>query len=83
MHYQVSPDEEAKLVCYTKGTIYDVIPDLRPESNTFKQWVAEILTCNNHKMMYLLEGCAHEFQTLEDNSEVFYQMSEFRVTEIC
>lgn len=77
MHYQIAPCEEAKLVRCTKGAIYDVIIDLRPQSMTFKQWVAIELTSDNHKMLYIPEGFAHGFQVLEDNTEVFYQMSEF------
>lgn len=81
MHYQSYPYEEAKLVRCTTGAIYDVIIDLRPESSTFKQWVAITLTENNHKMLYIPEGFAHGFQTLEEDTEVFYQMSEFYVSE--
>ena len=77
MHYQAKPHEEAKLVRCTMGAIYDVIIDLRPESPTFKQWVAVELTAENRKMLYIPEGMAHGFQTLLDNTEVFYQMSEF------
>lgn len=77
MHYQVAPYEEAKLVRCTMGVIYDVIVDLRPDSPTFKQWVAVELTEKNRKMIYILEGFGHGFQTLEDDTEVFYQMSEF------
>ncbi|OAD21867.1 dtdp-4-dehydrorhamnose 3,5-epimerase [Candidatus Thiomargarita nelsonii] len=77
MHYQVAPHEEAKLVRCTKGAIYDVIIDLRPESSTFKQWVAVELTAENYQMLYIPEGFAHGFQSLADNTEVFYQMSEF------
>jgi dTDP-4-dehydrorhamnose 3,5-epimerase len=77
MHYQAKPYEEAKLVRCTMGAIYDVIIDLRPESPTFKQWVAVELTAENRKMLYIPEGMAHGFQTLVDNTEVFYQMSEF------
>jgi len=77
MHYQAKPYEEAKLVRCTMGTIYDVIIDLRPDSPTFKQWVAVELTAENRKMLYIPEGMAHGFQTLVDNTEVFYQMSEF------
>jgi dTDP-4-dehydrorhamnose 3,5-epimerase len=76
MHYQVSPYKETKLVRCCKGAIYDVILDLRPESNTFKQWVAAELTAENHQMLYIPSGCAHGFQTLVDNTEVFYQMSD-------
>jgi dTDP-4-dehydrorhamnose 3,5-epimerase len=77
MHYQVAPHKEAKLVRCTMGAIYDVILDLRSESPTFKQWVAVELTAENRKMLYIPEGLAHGFQTLVDNTEVFYQMSEF------
>lgn len=77
MHYQVAPSAEAKLVRCTQGAIYDVIVDLRPNSPTFKQSVAETLTAGNYKMLYVPEGLAHGFLTLEDNSEIFYQMSEF------
>ena len=81
MHYQAKPHEEAKLVRCTMGAIYDVIIDLRPESPTFKQWVAVKLTAENRKMLYIPEGMAHGFQTLVDNTEVFYQMSEFYHSE--
>ena len=77
MHYQAKPYEEAKLVRCTRGAIYDVIIDLRPDSSTFKQWLAVELTDQNHLMLYIPEGMAHGFQTLENNTEVFYQMSEF------
>ena len=77
MHYQASPFEEAKLVRCTAGAVYDVILDLRADSTTFKRWFAAELTTANRKMLYVPEGFAHGFQTLEDNSEVFYQISEF------
>jgi dTDP-4-dehydrorhamnose 3,5-epimerase len=77
MHYQVGPFAEAKLVRCTRQSIYDVVVDLRTQSLTFKQHVAVVLSAENHKMLYVPEGCAHGFQTLEDNAEVFYQMSEF------
>lgn len=80
MHYQ-APHEEVKLVRCTRGAIYDVIIDLRSDSPTFKQWVAVELTVNNHRMLYIPERFAHGFQTLEDNTEVFYQMSEFYYSE--
>jgi dTDP-4-dehydrorhamnose 3,5-epimerase len=76
MHYQVEPHQEAKLVRCTRGSIYDVIIDLRPGSDTFKQWLAVELTSESRKMLYAPEGFAHGFQTLGDNTEVFYQMSE-------
>jgi dTDP-4-dehydrorhamnose 3,5-epimerase len=77
MHYQVAPHEEIKLVRCTMGAVYDVIIDLRPTSTTFKQWVAVELTAENRRMLYIPERFAHGFQTLVDNTEVFYQMSEF------
>lgn len=77
MHYQVSPHEEAKLVRCTAGAIYDVIVDLRPDSPTRGQWLGVELTARNRLMMYVPEGFAHGFQTLEDNSEVFYQVSAY------
>jgi dTDP-4-dehydrorhamnose 3,5-epimerase len=77
MHYQAQPFGEAKLVRCTAGSLYDVIIDLRPGSPTFKQQVGEVLSAANHRMMYVPEGFAHGFQTLEDDTEVFYQMSQF------
>jgi dTDP-4-dehydrorhamnose 3,5-epimerase len=77
MHYQVAPYEEAKVVRCTMGAIYDVVIDLRPYSTTFKLWLAIELTADNHKMLYVPEGMAHGFQTLEDNTEVLYLMAEF------
>lgn len=81
MHYQAAPHEEAKLVRCTGGAIYDVVIDLRPDSPTFKQWVAVELTAENMLMLYVPRGFAHGFQTLQDNTEVFYQISEFYAPE--
>jgi dTDP-4-dehydrorhamnose 3,5-epimerase len=81
MHYQVAPHEEVKLVRCTMGAIYDVIIDLRPDSSTFKQWMGVELTRENHQMLYVPEGFAHGFQTLEDRTEVLYQISEFHHPE--
>ena len=77
MHYQAKPFEEAKLVRCTMGSIYDVIVDLRPDSLTFKDFLGLQLTAHNKHSLYIPEGFAHGFLTLEDNTEVFYQMSEF------
>jgi len=77
MHYQEPPYEEVKLVRCTKGKIFDVIIDLRKNSTTFKKWISVELSAENHKIIYVPEGFAHGFQTLEDNTEVFYQMSQF------
>jgi dTDP-4-dehydrorhamnose 3,5-epimerase len=81
MHYQVFPFEEGKLVRCTMGAIYDVIIDLRPDSKTFIHWIAVELSAENRKMIYIPEGFAHGFQTLENDTEVFYQMSEFYAPE--
>jgi len=77
MHYQVAPHEEAKLVQCMRGAIYDVIIDLRPASPTFTQWFAVELNAENRRALYIPEGVAHGFQTLTDDSEIFYQISEF------
>ena len=76
MHYQSAPFQEAKIVRCTRGTIYDVIIDIRHGSETFMQWTAAELTEDNHRMLYVPKGFAHGFQTLVDHSEVFYQISE-------
>ena len=77
MHYQVAPYEEAKLIRCIRGALYDVIVDLRPESSTYKQWIGVELTAKSHTMLYVPEGFAHGYQTLEDNTEGFYQVSQF------
>ena len=77
MHYQSTPYEETKLVRCTKGSIYDVIIDLRPASPTYAQWIGVELTAENYKMLYVPENFAHGFQTLEDNTEVTYHVSQF------
>lgn len=81
MHYQMAPHEEAKLVRCTMGSIYDVIIDLRSDSPTYKQWFHVDLSADNRKMIYIPEGFFHGFLTLQDNTEVFYQMSEFYASE--
>jgi dTDP-4-dehydrorhamnose 3,5-epimerase len=81
MHFQVAPHKESKLVRCTMGAIYDVIIDLRPNSPTFKRWISVELTAENRKMLFIPEGFVHGFLTLMDNTEVFYQMSEFYAPE--
>jgi dTDP-4-dehydrorhamnose 3,5-epimerase len=76
MHYQVPPHEEVKLVSCISGSIYDVIIDLRKDSPTFCQWQAVELSAQSRQMIYIPEGFAHGFQTLQDDTSVFYQMSE-------
>lgn len=77
MHYAAPPHEEAKLVRCTAGAVYDVIIDLRRDSATYRQHVGEVLSAGNYRMLYVPEGFAHGFQTLEDKTEVYYQMSQF------
>jgi dTDP-4-dehydrorhamnose 3,5-epimerase len=72
MHYQAAPHEEAKLVRCIRGAIHDVALDLREGSPTFRQWVAVQLTVDNGLALYIPKGCAHGFQTVADNTEVFY-----------
>jgi len=77
MHFQIAPKEEAKLVRCTRGAIYDVIIDLRPNSPTHRQWLGVELTEANYRMLFAPEGFAHGYQTLSDNTEIYYQTSEF------
>jgi len=81
MHYQQPPFAETKIVRCTRGAIYDVILDLRPEARTFTRHFAVVLTAENRRMLYVPPGFAHGFQTLEDDTEVFYQISEFYSAE--
>jgi len=81
MHYQAAPHEETKLVRCTRGSIFDVVIDLRPQSPAFKNYVAMVLTAEKRNMVYVPEGCAHGFLTLEAETEVFYQISEFHDAE--
>ena len=82
LHYQDAPHGEAKLVRCTRGSVYDVVVDLRPQSPLFKNWVAVVLTAERRNLLYVPEGCAHGFLTLEDATEVFYQISEFYHPEL-
>jgi dTDP-4-dehydrorhamnose 3,5-epimerase len=77
IHYQAAPHEEAKLVRCTRGAIHDVVLDLRADSPTFTQWISAELSVADGRMLYIPEGYAHGFQTLADDTEVFYQISEF------
>jgi dTDP-4-dehydrorhamnose 3,5-epimerase len=81
MHYQAAPHGQVKLVRCTMGSIYDVIVDLRAGSPTFRQWVGVELTAANRLMLYIPKDFAHGFQTLRDDTEVFYQMSDEYVPE--
>ena len=77
MHYQIAPYQEVKIVRCTKGAIYDVIIDLRAESPTFKKWIGVELTSDNYRLLYVPEDFGHGFQTLVDNTEITYQVSQF------
>ena len=77
MHYQSEPHSEAKLVRCTKGSVYDVIIDLRERSDTYKQWFAINLSAENYRLLYIPEGFAHGFQTLSNASEMFYLHSDY------
>ncbi len=81
MHFQKSPHEEDKIVRCAKGKIFDVIVDLRKDSPTFAEWEGFELSEKNYKMLYIPKGFAHGFQTIEKDSEVFYQMSEYFMPE--
>ena len=81
MHWQAAPHAESKMVRCTRGAIYDVIIDLRPDSPTFMGWIGLELSWLNRAQLYVPKGCAHGFQTLEDNTEVSYQISELYAPE--
>lgn len=75
LHYQRAPYGEAKLVRCVRGAVYDVIADLRPQSRTYGRWLAFELNQDNGHALFIPEGVAHGFQTMEDESEVAYQIS--------
>jgi len=75
MHYQQAPHDETKVVSCKAGAIYDVIVDLRPDSSSFRQWCAVELSADNRRLLYIPAGLAHGFLTLQDDSEVYYQIS--------
>ncbi len=77
IHYQQAPHAEAKVVRCTRGAVYDVMIDLRPDSTTFGEWHACELSVENRLMIYIPEGFGHGYQTLADETEIFYQTSEF------
>ena len=76
MHFQIAPHEESKLIRCVQGKVFDVIVDLRTNSETFLQWEGIELSAENNNSVYVPEGVAHGFQTLENNSTIFYQISE-------
>lgn len=81
LHFQAAPHEEVKLVRVTRGAIWDVIVDLRPDSPTFRRHFAAILSAETGNQLYIPKGMGHGFQALEDATEVFYQISEFYASD--
>jgi len=77
MHFQTAPSAEAKTARCTRGAIFDVAIDLRPDSPTFKQWFGAELTAENHRILHIPEGCAHGYQTLADDTEMEYLTTAF------
>lgn len=77
LHYQAKPHAEAKLVRCTRGAIFDVMADVRPDSPTFRSWLGLELSAENRVMVYVPEGMAHGYLALADESELFYQVSAF------
>lgn len=75
MHYQVEPAAETKVVQCVRGSLYDVIVDLRPSSETYCQWYGVELSPDSHTMLYVPQGFAHGFQTLDDETVIYYQIS--------
>lgn len=81
LHLQRSPHEEVKIVRCTRGAVFDIVLDLRPDSATYLRWQSFELTADNHRAVYVPKGCAHGFQTLMDESELHYQISTFYAPE--
>jgi dTDP-4-dehydrorhamnose 3,5-epimerase len=77
MHYQAAPYQEAKLVRCIAGAAFDAIIDLRPDSPSYKRWLGVELSSEKQNMIYVPEGCAHGYLTLAENTEIYYQVSQF------
>jgi dTDP-4-dehydrorhamnose 3,5-epimerase len=77
MHFQVAPATEAKLVRCTRGAIFDVVVDLRPQSPSYGEWYGVEITAENGRMLYVPANCAHGYQTLEDCTDIYYMTSAF------
>ena len=82
LHFQKPPSREGKLVRCSAGVIWDVAVDLRPQSTSYRRWVALELSAENRRALYIPPGFAHGFQTLSDGAEVFYQMSDMYASEL-
>lgn len=81
IHYQVFPFQETKIVRCVKGEMIDIIVDLRPDSKTYTQWISIHLSAQSYRAVYIPKGFGHGLQTLEDNTEIFYHMSEYHHPE--
>lgn len=81
VHFQTDAAPEAKLVRCTRGAMFDVVLDVRPASPTYGKWYGTELTPENARMLYVPEGCAHGYQTMEDETEMHYMASEFYTPE--
>ena len=81
LHFQVAPAPEAKLVRCTRGVLFDVVVDLRPDSPTRHQWFGVELPADKYQLLYVPEGCAHGYQTLEDDTDLFYMTSAYFTPE--
>lgn len=81
IHFQAAPHLESKLVRCTRGAVYDVVVDLRPESPTFTRWFALELSAENGLALYVPAGCGHGYQTLTDGAELYYQASAYYAAE--
>ena len=82
LHWQAEPRPEGKLVRCTRGAIYDVAVDLRPSEGLTQPWVGAILSAESGHSLYIPPGCAHGYQTLTDDTEIFYQMTESYVPDL-
>jgi len=77
LHFQAEPAMEAKLVRCTKGVLFDIVVDLRPQSPSYRKWFGVELRAEDYQMLFIPEGCAHGYQTLEDNTDIFYLTSQY------
>jgi dTDP-4-dehydrorhamnose 3,5-epimerase len=77
LHFQVEPALEAKLVRCTRGAVFDVVVDLRPQSPSYRKWYGVELRAEDYQMLYVPEGCAHGYQTLEDHTDLYYLTSQY------
>jgi dTDP-4-dehydrorhamnose 3,5-epimerase len=83
LHFQTEPAAEAKLVRCTRGAIFDIAVDLRPDSPTWGEWVGAELTAENGRMLFVPEFCGHGYQSLEDHTEMHYMASQFYTPNTC